>query len=104
MKKLLEFIPNTHNWISDRDFIWWPFSFLRPTPATIMTMSHVGLMTLCFGGLAFLMFVGFAVVNNMFTASSAVNTFLLSFGGFGTWFTVVTKPMWNYRARRLSGM
>lgn len=103
MNKILELIPNAHNWLSDRDFIWWPFSFLRPEPKTLMSFSHVALMTLCFGGLSFLMFVGFSVVNNMFTASSAVNTFMICFGGFGAWFTIVTKPLWNYRARRLSG-
>lgn len=103
LDKILSIVPNTHNWLSDRDFIWWPFSFLRPTPATIMTFGHTMLMTLCFGGLSVLMFVGFAVVNNMFTASSAINTFLICFGGFGAWFNLVTKPLWNYRARRLSG-
>lgn len=102
MKSLLKIIPNVHNWLSDKDFIWWPFSFLRPEPSNLMTFSHTILMTLCFGGLSFLMFVGFSVVNNMFTASSAVNTFLICFGGFFTWFNLVTKPLWNVRARELS--
>lgn len=101
-QKFLTVIPNAHNWLSDKDFIWWPFSFLRPEPKTRMSFSHTLLMTLCFGGLSFLMFVGFAVANNMFTASSAVNTFLMCFGGFFCWFNLVTKPFWNYRARQLS--
>ncbi|MBA2404268.1 MAG: hypothetical protein H0V66_05815 [Bdellovibrionales bacterium] len=101
IKKLITVVPNTHNWLSDRDFIWWPFSFLRPSPETTMSFGHTLLMTACFGGLSFLMFVGFAVVNNMFTASSAVNTFMICFGGFLVWFNLVTKPFWNYRARQL---
>lgn len=99
--KLLDLIPNVHNWLSDRDFIWWPFSFLRPAPATVMTFQHTLLMTACFGGLAFLMFTAFAVMNNMFTASAAVSTFMYCFGGFFVWFNLITKPLWNYRARRL---
>jgi hypothetical protein len=102
MKKIFELLPNFHNWLSDRDFIWWPFSFLRPGPATLMTFQHTLLMTACFGGLSFLMFTGFAVVNNVFTASSAFNTFLICFVGFFTWFNLITKPLWNYRARKLS--
>jgi len=100
--QILSAFPNAHNWLSDREFIWWPFSFLRPTPSTVMSFSHTLLMTLCFGGLSFLMFVAFAVVNNMFTASSAINTFSMCFGGFFVWFNVVTRPFWNYRARKLS--
>ncbi len=101
MKKLIEIIPNFHNWLSDKDFIWWPFSFLKPAPATIMTFKLTLLMTACFGGLSFLMFTAFAVVNNMFTASSAVNTFFFCFLGFFSWFNLITKPLWNYRAKKL---
>ena len=101
MKQLLELIPNLHNWLSDRDFIWWPFSFLRPEPKVLMTFKHVMLMTACFGGLAFLMFIGFSVVNNMLTADSILSTLFVCFGGFGAWFICVTKPLWNYRARKL---
>jgi hypothetical protein len=101
LQKILGVVPDTHNWLSDRDFIWWPFSFLRPSPATPMTFKHTLLMTACFGTLSFLMFVGFSVVNNMFTASSAVNTFMICFGGFFGWFNLITKPLWNIRARQL---
>ena len=102
IQHILSIIPNAHNWLSDKDFIWWPFSFLRPTPETFMTFKLTFLMTACFGGLSVLMFIGFSVVNNMFTASSAVNTFVICFGGFFAWFNLVTKPLWNYRARQFS--
>jgi hypothetical protein len=100
MKKLLMVIPDFHNWLSDRDFIWWPFSFLRPTPETPMTFKHTLLMTACFGGLSFLMFTAFAVINNVFTFDNAISTMLFCFGGFLAWFNVVTKPLWNVRARQ----
>jgi len=101
MKRLLWLVPDVHNWLSDRDFIWWPFSFLRPEKKDPITFKHTLLMTACFGGLSFLMFTGFAVVNNMFTADSAVTTFLLCFGGFFTWFNAITRPLWNLRAKKL---
>ena len=102
LQKFLSIIPNIHNWLSDRDFIWWPFSFLRPSPSTFMTLKHTVYMTGCFGGLSFVMFTGFAVVNNMFSLDSTFITFLMCFGGFFAWFNIVTKPLWNYRARRLN--
>jgi hypothetical protein len=99
--KLLEFIARPHNWLSDRDFIWWPFSFLRPEPHVAMTFKLTLLMTGCFGGLGFLMFSVMAVMNNAFTFDSAVQTFLFCFGGFFVWFNLVTKPLWNLRANIL---
>jgi len=101
IKKCLNVLPDAHNWLSDKDFIWWPFSFLRPEPKTSISFKHTLYMAGCFGGLSFLMFVGFSVVSNMFTASSAVNTFMICFGGFFAWFNIVTRPLWNYRAREL---
>lgn len=60
-------------------------------------------MTACFGGLTFLMFTAFSVMNNMFTADAAFSTLIFSFGGFFAWFNIITRPFWNYRARQLSG-
>lgn len=91
-----------HNWLSDKDFIWWPFSFLRPPKHEPITMRLVSLMTACFGGLAFLMFTTFAVVNNLFTLDSSVMTLVSCFGGFFLWFSLITKPVWNIRARALA--
>lgn len=101
MKKLLMIVPDFHNWLSDRDFIWWPFSFLRPTPETPMSFKHTLIMTACFGGLSFLMFTAFAVMNNVFTLDNGLSTMLFCFGGFFAWFNLVTKPLWNVRARQL---
>jgi hypothetical protein len=99
--KLLDLLTLFHNWISDKDFIWWPFSFLRPPAREIITFKLTLLMTACFGGLAFLMFTILAIANNAFTAEYAVSVFLSCFGGFFIWFNLVTKPLWNRRARSL---
>jgi len=99
--KLLDLITQLHNWLSDKDFIWWPFSFLRPDANVLMTSKLTMLMTACFGGLAFLMFTVMAVMNNAFTAETGFVTFLFCFLGFFLWFNFVTKPLWNRRARTL---
>lgn len=98
---ILDIIAQLHNWLSDKDFIWWPFSFLRPEPHNPITFKLTLIMTSCFGGLAFLMFTTMAIMNNAFNFDYALGVFLTSFGGFFTWFNVVTKPLWNRRARSL---
>lgn len=100
--KLLNLITLFHNWLSDKDFFWWPFSFLRPEPDALMTLRLTSLMTACFGGLAFLMFTVMAIMNNAFTAEGALQIFFFCFVGFFTWFNLITKPLWNRRARELS--
>lgn len=100
--KLLDLFTDFHGWISDKDFIWWPFSFLRPAKHELITMKLVLQMTLCFSGLGTLMFTAFAIVNNVFSPSSMFQTFILSFVLFFIWFTLVTRTFWNRRARTLS--
>jgi hypothetical protein len=99
--KLFDLITQFHNWLSDKDFIWWPFSFLRPAADVEMTLKLTSLMTVCFGGLSYLFFTIFAVMNNLFTIESSFVTFVSCFGGFFIWFNSVTRPLWNRRARQL---
>ncbi len=99
--KLLDLITDFHNWISDKDFIWWPFSFLRPEKNQPMTMKLVLTMTACFSGLGTLMFTAFAIVNNMFSASALFQTLFFSFLLFFVWFSLITRFFWNRRAVKL---
>jgi len=99
--KLLELLTLFHNWISDKDFVWWPFSFLRPEPKEPITFKLALLMTACFGSLAFLMFTILAIANNAFSANYAVSVFISCFVGFFLWFNLVTRPLWNRRSRQL---
>lgn len=99
--KIFDLIATLHNWLSDKDFIWWPFSFLRPEKDVEMTFKLTTLMTLCFGGLGFVMFTIMSVMNNAVTMDSMVQIFLTLFLGFFVWFNAITKPIWNYRARKL---
>lgn len=99
--KLLNVLTDFHNWVTDKDFVWWPFSFLRPEPKELMTFKLTMMMTACFSTLAFLMFTALAVANNAFTAGNAMATLLSCFIGFFLWFNLITKPLWNRRARSL---
>ncbi|MFP5387031.1 MAG: hypothetical protein ACLGHN_13205 [Bacteriovoracia bacterium] len=99
--KILNLFTIFHNWLSDKDFIWWPFSFLRPEPHVPMTFKTTTIMTCCFGGLAFLMFTVMALMNSAFTLEYAFAVFLSCFGGFFLWFNLITKPLWNRRAHAL---
>lgn len=64
-------------------------------------MQIVMMMTTCFGGLAFLMFTVFAVINNALTADAVLITFISCFLGFFLWFALITRPLWNIRVRQL---
>jgi hypothetical protein len=99
--KLLDLLAHFHNWLSDKDFIWWPFSFLRPEPQVAMTFKLTSLMTLCFGGMAFIIFSIMAIMNNAYSFEYAFSVFLSCFLGFFLWFNLITKPLWNRRARKL---
>jgi hypothetical protein len=98
---ILDLLTNFHNWLSDKDFIWWPFSFLKPAPQEEMTFKLTAQMTGCFGGLAFLMFTIMAAMNSSLSFEYALSVFFASFGSFFTWFNLVTKPFWNRRSRKL---
>lgn len=100
--KLLDLFTDFHNWISDKDFIWWPFSFLRPEKNQPITMMLVLQMAGCFAGLGTLMFTAFAIANSIFTFSSMLQTLVLSFVLFFLWFSLVTRTFWNRRAHKLS--
>ena len=100
--KLLDLFTNFHGWVSDKDFIWWPFSFLRPAKHDPITMKLVLQMSLCFSGLGTIMFTAFAIVNNVFSVSTMFQTLFFSFLAFFIWFTLVTRTFWNRRARFLN--
>lgn len=103
MSKLIDKIVDFHGMLSDKDFIWWPFSFLRPEKDQEITMNKKIVMTLCFGGASSLMLMVVAIMNNAFDFKSQLQTFFILIAAFFIWFNLVTAPLWNARARRLRG-
>ena len=98
---LFDRVVDFHGWLSDKDFIWWPFSFLRPAKAEEIDLNKKVVMTLCFGGAASLMLGVVALINNAFVASEQLKTLCILLSVFFLWFSVVTAPLWNLRARKL---
>lgn len=96
--KFVDFLAGFHNWVADKDFVWWPFSFLRPEKNSPMTFKIVFQLTLAFGGLAFVMFTALALMNNALSFKYVVATLASCFLGFFFWFSIITKPLWNRRA------
>ena len=102
MKPVLNKIVDFHGWLSDKDFIWWPFSFLRPAKTEKIDLSKKLMMTLCFAGAGSLMLVTVALMNNAFDLISQLKTLAIIALAFFVWFSLVTAPLWNLRAERLS--
>jgi hypothetical protein len=101
MNKIIDKIVDFHGILSDKDFIWWPFSFLRPEKDQEITMKTKITMTLCFGGASSLMLMVVAIMNNAFDLKSQLQTFVILLAAFFAWFNIITAPLWNARARRL---
>jgi hypothetical protein len=99
----LDTIERWHNRASDTDFVWFPFQRLRPDPATSISMGRRMKMAVCFG----LYFGAFYLIRNLIwgdgeTFRSGSVAIGISIVCFFAWFSIVTAPLWNRRARRLS--
>jgi len=84
-----------HFKLSQKSFIWFPFTFLRPAPNEFITMSRVLVMSLCFGVYFYVFYLlRILVMGDEFSFSwSKLVTFILI---FVAWFMLVTRPLWNY--------
>lgn len=97
-------IEDGHNQLSDTDFVWFPFLFLKLKPNQVMDVRHRLKMTPFF---ALYFALGAAVRDWILGAgvslASSAEAFAWGFAIFFIWFNLVTAPLWNRRARRLSG-
>lgn len=98
----LDLLADAHNWFADKDFLWWPFSFLRPKAHERMTFNHTLQMTTAFGALTSVFFLVFMAMNGGLTLEAGALTALSCFMSFFLWFNAVTRPLWNRRANRKS--
>jgi len=92
-----------HGIISDKSAIWFPFVFLRPKTQQMISFSRYVVMAFCF---AIYSTIFFQLKNIFFNGSSFTlnlySNFLKFLGFFLIWFSVVTRHLWNRRARELS--
>jgi len=91
---------NTHNRLSDQKWPWFPFLFLKLQPHELLTFIQWVKMTFCFG-----LYFAFAYCLKDYFFSREIDIFqglLKGHLGFGLWFGLVTRPLWNSRAKKLS--
>ena len=94
-----------HGRLSDLKAVWLPFLFLKPNSAsTPITHRRMFAMTACFA--AWLM-LGLALRELIFgdprslTPAKLLRIYGYAAIGFALWFSCVTRPLWNRRARLL---
>ena len=90
------------NSLTDKDWGWWPFLFLRPRKEADIDNVLLLKMACCFGPLvtAFVLFVRFTLREPITTASAGVcvvGCSIAFFIGYKLTFAI----FWNRRARRL---
>lgn len=97
----MKYIAYIHNRLLDIDFFWWPFSILKPLPHEMMTWDRVMKMSLAFGLLIWAFVAVYSMMQMGFNLSFLILNFIGSIVSFFLWFGLITKPLWNYRAKRL---
>jgi hypothetical protein len=89
------------NEVSDRDWTWWPFLFLRPEKSADLSLARVISLSVLYGTPASVM-LAFGV---FFARGPATSEVLLASAAFPLLFlfigSVIVAPMWNRRADRL---
>jgi hypothetical protein len=94
-------LEETVNEISDRDWSWWPFLWLRPEKHAELTLSRVIALSLLYGLPCGVLT---ATASSLMRAASHSNSLFLSLA-FPLLFlfagSAIVAPMWNRRAERL---
>ena len=101
MDRITEF----HGRLSDLRAVWLPFLFLKPGSAsTPITVRRMFVMVICF---AAWLAIGLVLREVIFgdpsslTPAKLLHLYGCAVVGFAIWFNVVTRPLWNRRARLL---
>ncbi len=102
---LIERIEFWHNTASDTKFVWFPFHFLKPNPNVEIGAKLRIKMTICFG----LYYGIFAAIRSCLFSDLKIGTTVakdvpLAVLFFAVWFSFVTAPLWNMRAKRLKNI
>ncbi|HSO32631.1 MAG TPA: hypothetical protein VLT33_08945 [Labilithrix sp.] len=97
----MDALEETINEISDRDWSWWPFLWLRPEKHVQLSLARIVSLAVLYGlPCSVLMGVATSVLRALSTAELLFTAFafplLFLFSG-----SVLVAPMWNRRAERL---
>jgi ABC-type uncharacterized transport system permease subunit len=102
VKGVIDRIEIIHNQLSDSNWVWFPFLFLKPKASEKINQKRKFLMSICFG---FYFTAALVIRNVLFSRPTDIESLptlaLSSVLGFFFWFTLVTAYFWNRRAKRL---
>ncbi|MCB0366192.1 MAG: hypothetical protein H6624_15150 [Bdellovibrionaceae bacterium] len=99
---MIKSLINFHNRLSDKDFIWFPFTVLRPRPEVTISQPRVWLMTICFSSYGLLVLILKSLAFGSSPYPGLGQDYFLLFIGFFLWFQFVTAPLWNQRAQTIA--
>ena len=99
----IEKIEYWHNRASDTKFVWFPFNSLMPSPENKIHMRLKIKMAIYFG-IYYGLFASIRdfIISDSDLLQSLSQNLLIATLFFLVWFNVVTAPLWNMRAERLS--
>jgi hypothetical protein len=106
----LDKIEQIHSKLSDYSFVWFPFLFLKPRPSESISILKTLVMAMCFGiyfsAYYFLVYKFIFASESLQSGAKLLNDILLTTSQwtlfFAIWFNIVTRPLWNLRAKKLS--
>jgi hypothetical protein len=99
MKKLILF----HYHLSQQNFVWFPFLFLKQKKGTLMEVKKTILLAFCFAlyGSAFFLLKDFLLAQKSPELLYFFHYFKWSLAVFLVWFNLVTRPLWNQAVKIL---
>lgn len=98
----LDSLERLHNRASDTRFVWFPFERLRPRTDEFISLSRRVVMALTFGGYSCVFVIGKRLLlGEPIHPDATARTATLAVAVFYAWFSLVTAPLWNRRARRM---
>lgn len=102
-KNIIQTFEVIHNTLSDQDWVWWPFLFLKPKKDQKITQILIFKMIPCFSiYMVLFRLIMSGLFNGVLPSSNDIlKTFVTAFVFFFIWFNVITATLWNRRAERL---
>lgn len=102
MQGLAKRLEHWHNWASDTKFVWFPFYWMKPKIHDLLSVPRTTAMAILFSIYYNLWYLArnfaFGVA---FDIEHAAWGQLFFFVFFFVWFNLLTRPLWNRRARKL---
>lgn len=89
------------NRLTDMDWGWWPFLFLRPLQDELIDTRRVAKMTLYFGPMFSIILIFYSAMRGPVSLADALATAIYMCVFFFVWYRLTFAVAWNRRARRL---